>query len=31
VLQQKISDKDGGVLDVVEVFKSGDTGKVEEI
>jgi|TARA_R110002072_G_scaffold185543_1_gene342471 hypothetical protein len=27
----KRSDKDGGVLDVVEVFKTDDTGKVEEI
>ena len=27
----KISDKDGGILDVVEVFKTDDSGKVEEI
>ena len=27
----KITDKDGGILDVVEVFKTDDTGKVEEI
>ena len=26
-----ISDKDGGILDVVEVFKIDDSGKVEEI
>jgi hypothetical protein len=27
----KISDKDGGILDVVEIFKADDSGKVEEI
>lgn len=27
----RISDKDGGVLDVVEVFKIDEAGKVEEI
>jgi len=27
----KISDKDGGILDVVKVFKTDDSGKVEEI
>ena len=27
----KISDKEGGVLDVVEVFKMDESGKVEEI
>ena len=27
----KISDKDGGMLDVVEVFKTDGSGKVEEI
>jgi len=27
----KISDKDGGILDLVEVFKVDDSGKVEEI
>jgi hypothetical protein len=27
----RITDKDGGVLDVVEVFKSNDQGEVEEI
>jgi hypothetical protein len=26
-----LSDKDGGILDVVEVFKIDDSGKVEEI
>jgi len=26
-----ISDKDGGILDLVEVFKINDSGKVEEI
>ena len=27
----RITDKDGGVLDVVEVFKSNDKGEIEEI
>ena len=27
----QITDKDGGILDVVEVFKVDDTGKIEEI
>ena len=30
-LNLKISDKDGGMLDVVEVFKTDGSGKVEEI
>jgi hypothetical protein len=27
----KISDKDVGIIDIVEVFKTVDSGKVEEI